>query len=134
MQAFFERALSVGATRAAFVGSDCPTLPLEDVQRAFQRLESHAVVFGPALDGGYDLLGVARRVPPISGNIPRSTPKVWEQTLSRRSAWQASFAVLREWYDGDYERDLCRLRQVLIQSASDDPRWRSLLDAVDEVV
>ncbi len=43
---------------AVLVGSDIPELRAEHVARAFALLGSHDAVFGPALDGGYWLVGL----------------------------------------------------------------------------
>lgn len=58
------RALSRGQKRgqkrgqhSVLVGSDIPGLSAAAVQRAFHALRSHDLVFGPALDGGYWLIG-----------------------------------------------------------------------------
>jgi rSAM/selenodomain-associated transferase 1 len=53
---------SAPAGPAVLVGSDIPGLRAEHVARAFRALGAGAeVVFGPATDGGFWLVGVARR-------------------------------------------------------------------------
>ena len=47
--------------RAIVVGTDIPDLDAGHVDGAVRLLERHDVVFGPAVDGGYYLLGVRRR-------------------------------------------------------------------------
>ncbi len=46
------------------VGTDIPGLRRHHVRRAFRALGSHDAVFGPALDGGYWLVGLG---PPLRG-------------------------------------------------------------------
>jgi rSAM/selenodomain-associated transferase 1 len=46
------------------VGSDIPSLSAAHVARAFAALGHHDLVFGPAEDGGYWLVGARRRPPP----------------------------------------------------------------------
>ena len=46
---------------AVIVGSDIPGITPELVAEAFRRLASREAVFGPAADGGYWLVGLARR-------------------------------------------------------------------------
>ncbi len=41
------------------VGTDIPGLRRQHISRAFRALERHEAVFGPALDGGYWLVGLA---------------------------------------------------------------------------
>ena len=51
---------------AAIVGTDAPDIRPIHVLRAFRALGDHPVVFGPAADGGYWLVGLRRR-PPLPG-------------------------------------------------------------------
>ncbi|MCY4608297.1 MAG: TIGR04282 family arsenosugar biosynthesis glycosyltransferase [bacterium] len=44
------------------VGTDIPGLRRQHISRAFRALERHEAVFGPALDGGYWLVGLAPRL------------------------------------------------------------------------
>ena len=41
------------------VGTDIPGLRRQHISRAFRALQRHQAVFGPALDGGYWLVGLA---------------------------------------------------------------------------
>ncbi len=43
------------------IGSDIPAIAADDIARGFQALAGHDAVFGPASDGGYWLVGLARR-------------------------------------------------------------------------
>lgn len=53
------RALPPGPV--CLVGSDIPAIGIEDVRRAFRVLGRHHAVFGPAVDGGFWLVGFRRR-------------------------------------------------------------------------
>ncbi|WOI53758.1 TIGR04282 family arsenosugar biosynthesis glycosyltransferase [Parvularcula sp. LCG005] len=48
------------------IGTDTPQLELADIAMAFHRLGRDDAVFGPAEDGGYWLIGLARRRPAVS--------------------------------------------------------------------
>jgi glycosyltransferase A (GT-A) superfamily protein (DUF2064 family) len=52
-----------GAGPVVIVGSDIPGLNAGLIEQAFRALASHDAVFGPARDGGYWLVGFARRRP-----------------------------------------------------------------------
>ncbi len=55
--------LATGPT--CLIGADIPGVTRPHIARAFQALGSHDAVFGPALDGGYWLVGLSpRRAPP----------------------------------------------------------------------
>lgn len=43
------------------IGADIPAVAARDIARAFKALKSASVVFGPARDGGYWLIGAANR-------------------------------------------------------------------------
>jgi glycosyltransferase A (GT-A) superfamily protein (DUF2064 family) len=46
---------------AVIVGTDIPQLDVRHIAEAFRVLCNHDAVFGPALDGGYWLVGLRRR-------------------------------------------------------------------------
>lgn len=49
-----------GQCEVVFLGTDSPTLPLPWIEQAFEQLLQVDVVLGPAVDGGYYLLGCRR--------------------------------------------------------------------------
>ncbi|MFE9237978.1 TIGR04282 family arsenosugar biosynthesis glycosyltransferase [Streptomyces sp. NPDC007007] len=51
-------AFADGAGPLLVIGTDAPTLTGDHLTAAFAALESHDVVLGPALDGGYYLIGL----------------------------------------------------------------------------
>jgi rSAM/selenodomain-associated transferase 1 len=110
MAAFFTEQLRGGAEAVVLLGTDSPTVPLEFIERAFQALESRNVVLGPATDGGYYLIGCARRVPPVFEGIDWSTSRVFGQTVARLSEREWPLAILPPWYDVDTLDDWWMLR------------------------
>jgi rSAM/selenodomain-associated transferase 1 len=90
-----------GAERVVVVGSDSPTLPAEYVRLAFEELDRADVVLGPAADGGYYLLGCARRLPPLFDGVAWGSARVLLDTVARLAdpAWK--LALLPPWYDVD---------------------------------
>jgi rSAM/selenodomain-associated transferase 1 len=101
MADFIEGRLAEGAERIVLVGADSPTLPAVHVERAFAELNAADVVLGPATDGGYYLVGIARRLPPIFDGVPWGTAAVLEATVARlvNPSWR--LALLPPWYDVD---------------------------------
>ncbi len=111
MRAFFEQQLATGAEAIVAVGTDSPTLPLEYVESAFRALESGEadVVLGPALDGGYYLIGCGPRLPPAFDGIAWGGATVLAETVARLGpGWR--LALLPPWYDVDEPRDWAMLR------------------------
>jgi uncharacterized protein len=127
------RALLAAASEAgavAAVGSDHPTLPLESVQRAFERVEAGVdVVLGPAYDGGYYLIAlrsgaVFRR---LFQEIDWSTERVLSATLARCRELGLRVELLPEAADVDTPEDLRRLAGILVADDLGCPRTRRLL-------
>ena len=126
MERFFAASLP-RAERVVLIGSDSPDLPLECLQQAFEALATHDVVLGPATDGGYYLVGAARRVPPIFEGIDWSTPDVWTQTVARLTAASIAWQTLPPWCDVDDQRGLQSLAFRIGKHARNDRDMESLL-------
>ncbi len=45
-----------GASQMVMMGADSPTLPVNDIEKAFTCLLENDVVLGPSCDGGYYLI------------------------------------------------------------------------------
>ncbi len=101
MEAFLRRHIRQSAQRLILVGTDSPTLPVEFVDQAFDLLDLADVVLGPAMDGGYYLLGCGRRVPPIFSGISWGAAGVLQETLLRLADSSWRIALLPPWYDVD---------------------------------
>ncbi len=69
---------------AVLVGSDIPALAAHHVADAFRLLGCHDLVFGPAGDGGFWLVGARHcpRLPPIFGPVRWSGPHALADVLS----------------------------------------------------
>lgn len=72
-----------GEKRVLVVGSDCPGLTSERVREAYSALGNAPVVLGPALDGGFYLLGVSVCAVGLLRDIPWSTGRELEATRMR---------------------------------------------------
>lgn len=77
------------------IGSDCVALGPEHFQLAQQKLDDGAdVVLGPALDGGYYLIGMNKKRPSLFQNIEWSTDRVLTQTLQKIEALKLGVELL----------------------------------------
>lgn len=122
MARFFTDRLHAGAAATVLVGTDSPTLPLDYIDKAFSALDRHDLVLGPATDGGYYLIGIARRLPPIFDGIAWGTHRVLAETIARLDpGWK--LALLPPWYDVDTLADWQMLKGHLaaLQRADVDP-------------
>lgn len=100
---FFQRTMKIIA-----VGVDDPTLPRALIDDAFALLDSCEWVLGPAVDGGYYLIGcrAASFDVEIFDGIEWGTDRVFPETLARIRKWQGTVAVLPERRDIDVAEDL----------------------------
>ena len=101
-------ALSDG-TPAILIGTDCPALDTAYLARAAQALVDHDVVIGPAEDGGYVLVALARDADIFSG-VPWSTADVMEATRAHIVAARARCCELDPLWDVDTPADVERFR------------------------
>jgi rSAM/selenodomain-associated transferase 1 len=106
LRAAFEPMLAPGDARAIVIGTDCPDLRPSDLDDAFARLETHEAVIGPAEDGGYYLIGLARPAPDLFRGISWGGAGVLEETLSRARALGLRIAMLERRADIDTPGDL----------------------------
>jgi glycosyltransferase A (GT-A) superfamily protein (DUF2064 family) len=111
MQHAARTALDAGMP-AIIIGTDAPDLDVEYLARAAAALQSGDAVIGPAEDGGYVLIGVARELP-IFSDMPWSTPVVAERTRERLRSAAASWVELPTSWDVDTAADYARLRSPL---------------------
>src|SRR5436190_10836162 len=68
---------------AVLIGTDIPALGPQHIAEAFRLLGRHDLVFGPAADGGFWLVGTRRspRLPPLFGQVRWSSPHTLEDAL-----------------------------------------------------
>lgn len=108
--AFTEHFLSE-AERVVIIGSDCPAVTAADIEDAWVKLEGHDVVLGPALDGGYWLIGLRAPQPGLFTAMPWSTDAVFGETMRRARESGLRVATLRELSDVDTAADWERWRK-----------------------
>ena len=91
--------------KVVIIGSDCASLTPAIVEVAFQQLDKHDFVIGPALDGGYYLLGMNQYEPSVFDDIEWSTASVLEDTKQRIKELKKDYVLLPALSDIDYEED-----------------------------
>lgn len=67
--------------RLLFIGADVPGVTSGLLLEAFGKLSEYDVVIGPALDGGYYLVGMKQHHDEIFQSIPWGTGEVYESTI-----------------------------------------------------
>ena len=108
-------ALSASIVRenpVVLLGCDCPSLTPIDIRNAFRILHgAHDAVIGPALDGGYYLLGLHEAAEALFRGIPWGTDAVCEETCQRLSGLGRTIYQLGARRDLDTLEDYRAIRQ-----------------------
>ena len=106
--------LAAGHAGVILVNSDSPTLPVDILRQAIAAVRSQdAVVIGPAIDGGYTLIGLSRLHPRVFADIPWSTEAVDRTTRQRAGEIGLPVIEVGRWYDVDDEPTLRLLEAEL---------------------
>lgn len=88
------------------IGSDIPGIDQYLLEQACAELRQHDLVLGPALDGGYYLIGLKSVDPFLFHEIEWGSGRVLEQTLQAARCHQLRTALLPELQDIDRWEDL----------------------------
>lgn len=78
----FLEGLEAGFEKICIIGSDIYDLTQQDIEQAFSALDDNDYVVGPAIDGGYYLLGLKKWAPELFKNKDWGTANVLEATLN----------------------------------------------------
>jgi rSAM/selenodomain-associated transferase 2/rSAM/selenodomain-associated transferase 1 len=107
---FFKHAFDDGFESVIIAGSDCPEISPKILEKAFADLQNHALVLGPAEDGGYYLIGMNRAIGCLfPENMPWGTSSVLKETLEIAEKQKFSVALLPKLADLDRPEDLLRI-------------------------
>ncbi|HKL02952.1 MAG TPA: TIGR04282 family arsenosugar biosynthesis glycosyltransferase [Cryomorphaceae bacterium] len=99
--------------KVVIIGSDCFELSTEIIEDALRALDDTNVVVGPAVDGGYYLLGMDRHYPHLFKNKNWSSEDVFLDTLLDIKKLNLSYTLMPTLNDVDEEKDLGELRKHL---------------------
>ena len=116
MLAYFTDAHAHQIEKVVLIGSDSPHLPAALLKQAFDQLDAHQCVIGPARDGGYYLIGARNIVPPVFAEVDWSTDNVLQQTITKLQDANISYSLLPPWLDIDTIDDFRELQQDLEHS------------------
>ncbi len=106
MQRAFADHFAAGATAVAIIGADCPGLDADILDQAFAALAQQTVVFGPAQDGGYYLVGLRQPLPDLFQDVPWGTGAVLQRSLKKVRRRGLPPTLLPWLRDVDRPRDL----------------------------
>ncbi len=107
----FATAFNEGATRVVVMGSDCPEIDSAILDEATNALSHADVVLGPAIDGGYYLIGLKENQPDLFQGIDWGSESVFRQTARKAKQSRCIVHRLQTLSDVDYPEDLVACRR-----------------------
>ncbi|MGZ8939545.1 MAG: TIGR04282 family arsenosugar biosynthesis glycosyltransferase, partial [Limisphaerales bacterium] len=102
-----------GSPATVIIGSDCPSLTPEILSGAFEALQRNPVVFGPATDGGYYLIGLTGLIPELFKGIAWGTESVLAQSQNILARLGTKSALLQPFDDLDRPEDLAAWKRIV---------------------
>lgn len=106
MKHAFEKLFSSGHKKIIIIGSDCYELTGDILSNAYEALRVIDLVIGPASDGGYYLLGMAKFIPELFDNKTWSSNTVYADTIKQAGQLNYTFQSLITLNDVDVESDI----------------------------
>ncbi len=100
----FDQAFEENYEKVVIIGCDLFDLKPAYLRKAFEKLEHHDAVIGPAADGGYYLLGLKKRNPLLFCEKKWGTSSVLQDTLT--DLQNSNISLLEELNDIDTYSDL----------------------------
>lgn len=117
----FAKVFDLGCKKVCIIGSDCYQLQTEGLNEAFDALDQHDVVIGPAIDGGYYLLGMKQLHPELFLQKDWGSSTVLDDTLQAITKASLSFAELQVLNDVDTIEDLLETNILTHLEEDDSP-------------
>ncbi len=125
MRRAFLQSFEEGYERVVIIGTDSPSLPVEYIQRALD--SDRSLTLGPAVDGGYYLIGMGPKVVEVFDNIHWGTSSVLSETGANARRLGVDVESLPVWYDVDRPEDLRFLKTHLDLTEDSNETAESLL-------
>ena len=91
--------------KVIIIGTDCAEITTSLINEAFVSIETHDFVLGPAVDGGFYLLGMNKFYPEIFHQIEWSTGTVFSTIVHKMNALNKSIDILPALNDIDTFED-----------------------------
>ena len=102
----FKDGFNDGYKKIVLIGSDLPDLNAAHITKGIEALNDNDVVFGPAEDGGYYLVGLSKINTSIFANKPWSQPHLLRETLQELHKNNINVSTLDTLNDIDTYEDL----------------------------
>jgi rSAM/selenodomain-associated transferase 2/rSAM/selenodomain-associated transferase 1 len=121
-----------GSPASVIIGSDCPALTPLVLAAAFDLLKTSPVVFGPATDGGYYLIGQTKLVSELFHGVDWGTEHVLAQSLKILDQIGIRSAQLEGLDDLDRPEDLATWQRILATEETAFSRVSVIIPALNE--
>ncbi|MFN6463342.1 MAG: TIGR04282 family arsenosugar biosynthesis glycosyltransferase [Nostoc sp. DedVER02] len=108
-------AFESGAEKVIIIGTDCPGVNAQILATAFKKLHTFDLVLGPAIDGGYYLIGLRQPIPELFINIEWGTAQVFDKTVDIAQKLHVSYVNLSPLADIDRPEDLPIWEQAFVR-------------------
>lgn len=110
------------------IGADSPTLPPHYLAEAFKIIKKADLVIGPALDGGFYLIGIRKFHPGLLKPVMLSKTDSCKKLAISADRIGLTYNKLPTWYDIDHADDLARIDDLrTLKSGFKAIRTRTLL-------
>lgn len=103
-------------SHSILIGTDIHKLGRDIILDACQYLDLYDLVLGPAVDGGYYLIGLNEPRPELFRDIEWGSPLVLEQTLNKARINNLKVRLLKELSDIDRPEDLNLFDETFLSS------------------
>lgn len=101
----FNHVFSSGYEKAVLVGADIPDLSVSIIQKAFDLLSGKDIVYGPAKDGGYYLVGMKKLTREIFEKVPWSSDQTLKNSIEQAKKYGHAVAFTETLSDIDTIED-----------------------------
>lgn len=128
----FKDSFHDGSPATLIIGSDCPELTADLLVAAFDQLPDAPAVFGPANDGGYYLIGLARFMPELFHGITWGGETVLAESLRVLERNGVKPALLKPLNDIDRAEDLPQWRRIAKMEEGDVSNVSVIIPAWNE--
>lgn len=92
--------------KICLIGSDNMEISHDIINRAYDCLDTHDIVFGPSKDGGYYLIGMKAPIKDIFKEINWSTSSVLDESIKKAKMKELGYVLLPELNDIDELEDI----------------------------
>lgn len=98
--------------KSVLIGSDLPLISKEDIDMAFEILETKDIVISPTYDGGYYLIGMKEEHHEIF-HMKYSTSSVFDETIDKMESLDKTYGIGSCQLDIDDKDDFLKLYEIL---------------------